>query len=81
MTHKEIKMEHVFNQFTAFHRSWHRSAANETPVAQDTPEPRPGRGAERRDVSLRQAALPKRLSGGSTPRRRLNKSTQPTPGV
>lgn len=36
MTHKEIKMEHVFNQFTASLRSWHRSGANETPVAGDT---------------------------------------------
>lgn len=36
MIHKEIKMEHVFNQFTAFLRSWRRSGANETPVAEDT---------------------------------------------
>lgn len=36
MTHKEIKMEHVFNQFEAFLRSWHPSGANETPVAGDT---------------------------------------------
>lgn len=74
-------MEHVFNQFTAFRRSWHRSAANETPVAGDAGEPRLGRDEERRTASLRQAALPKRLSGGSAPRRCLNKSTQPTPGV
>lgn len=33
-------MEHVFNQFAAFHRSWHRSGANETPVAEDTGESR-----------------------------------------
>ena len=52
MTHKEIKMEHVFNQFTAFRRSWHRSGANETPVAGDTGEPRLGRDEERRAVSL-----------------------------
>lgn len=38
MTHKEIEMEHVFNQFAAFHRSWHCSGANETSVAQDTRE-------------------------------------------
>lgn len=38
MTHKEIKMEHVFTQFAAFLRSWHRSGANETPVAGDTGE-------------------------------------------
>lgn len=38
MTHKEIKMEHVFNQFVAFHRSWHSSGANETSAAQDTRE-------------------------------------------
>lgn len=30
-------MEHVFNQFTAFLRSWHCLGANETPVA-GTPE-------------------------------------------
>lgn len=29
-------MEHVFNQFAAYHRSWHHSGANETPVAGDT---------------------------------------------
>lgn len=38
MTHKEIKIEHVFNQFGAFHRSWHSSGANETSAAQDTRE-------------------------------------------
>lgn len=38
MTHKEIKMEHVFNQFAAFHRSWHSSGANETSVASDIRE-------------------------------------------
>ena len=48
MTHKEIKMEHVFNQFTAFRRSWHRSAANETPVA-GTPESRAGSGGREED--------------------------------
>lgn len=31
-------MEHVFTQFAAFLRSWHRSGANETPVAGDTRE-------------------------------------------
>lgn len=31
-------MEHVFNQFTAFLRSWRCLGANETPVAGDTRE-------------------------------------------
>lgn len=38
MTHKEIKMEHVFNQSVALQRNWHSSGANETSVAGVTRE-------------------------------------------
>lgn len=52
MTHKEIKMEHVFNQFTAFLRNWHRSGANETPVAGDTRESSESAGTEREGLTV-----------------------------
>lgn len=59
-------MEHVFNQFTAFLRSWHCSGANETPVAGDT------RGSDSSQLKDKNSRLLKSVGFAKMSIRRLN---------
>lgn len=81
MTHKEIKMEHVFNQFTAFRRSWHRSGANETPVAGDARESMQISGDRKTGLTVAEVKwlCQDDCQEAEALRRYLNKSIQPIP--